>query len=167
MGPKVHAEGSGLSCSAMEMGLQWAAWGLPGLFLASFLAATLLPFSSEAMLLAMVGMGGSVGSLLVVATAGNTLGGLVNYGLGRWLPTGRLARGLGLDVVKAERWQALVQRRGAWMALLCWLPVIGDPIAIALGLFRAPFVPSALFMLFGKAARYAILLWGARPFLGA
>lgn len=151
----------------MEMGLQWTGWGLPGLFLASFLAATLLPFSSEAMLLAMVAMGGNVGPLLVVATAGNTLGGLVNYGLGRWLPTGRLARWSGLDVGKAERWQALVQRRGAWVALLCWLPVIGDPIAIALGLFRAPFVPSALFMLLGKAARYAILLWGARPFFGS
>ncbi len=142
----------------MGSGPDWMEWGLVGLFLASFLAATILPFSSEAVLLAMALAGGRFLPLFVVATVGNTLGGLVNYGIGRWLPTDRLVRGLRIDVGRADRWQALVRRRGAVAALLCWLPVVGDPIAIALGLFRAPFPASALFMLLGKAARYGVLL---------
>lgn len=149
----------------MEMGPAWAEWGLMGLFLASFLAATILPFSSEAVLVGMAAMGGGLLPLFVVATVGNTLGGLVNYGIGRWLPADRLVQRLGIDVGRAGRWQALVQRRGVWAALLCWLPVIGDPIAIALGLFRAPFLSSALLMLVGKAVRYAVLLWVVRPFI--
>lgn len=149
----------------MELGADWTEWGLLGLFLAAFLAATILPFSSEAVLLGMVAMGGSLLPLFIVATAGNTLGGLVNYGIGRWLPTDRLVRWLRIDVGKAGRWQGLVQKRGAWVALLCWLPVIGDPIAIALGLFRVPFAPSALLMLVGKAVRYAVLLWVSQAFV--
>lgn len=143
----------------MEFGPDWSEWGLLGLFLASFLAATILPFSSEAVLVGMLVLGGSAGPLFLVATAGNTLGGLVNYGIGRWLPADRLLRWLRIDVGKAERWRALVQRRGAWAALLCWLPVVGDPIAIALGLFRAPLLWTAILMLLGKAARYAVLVW--------
>ncbi|HRF81229.1 MAG TPA: YqaA family protein [Flavobacteriales bacterium] len=143
----------------MEFGPDWSEWGLLGLFLASFLAATILPFSSEAVLVGMLLLGGSAMPLFLVATAGNTLGGLVNYGIGCWLPTDRLLRWLRIDVGKAERWRALVQRRGAWAALLCWLPVVGDPIAIALGLFRAPLFWTAMLMLLGKAARYAVLVW--------
>lgn len=147
--------------SGMELGPEWMAWGLPGLFLASFLAATVLPFSSEAVVLAMAAAGGDALVLFGVATAGNSLGGLANYGIGRWLPTDRFIRWTGIDAGKAQRWRAMVQRRGAWAALLCWLPVIGDPIAIALGLCRTPFVPTTLFMVAGKAARYAVLLWAA------
>jgi len=143
----------------MEFGPDWSEWGLLGLFLASFLAATILPFSSEAVLVGMLVLGGSAGPLFLVATAGNTLGGLVNYGIGRWLPADRLLRWLRIDVGKAARWRALVQRRGAWAALLCWLPVVGDPIAIALGLFRAPLLWTAILILLGKAARYAVLVW--------
>lgn len=133
-------------------------WGLVGLFLASFVAATVLPFSSEAVLLAMAAAGGRFLPLLVVATVGNTLGGLVNYAIGRWLSTERVVSWLGGDVGKVARWQVLVQRRGAAAALLCWLPVVGDPIAIALGLFRVPLLACAVFMLLGKAARYGVLL---------
>lgn len=149
----------------MELGPGWSEWGLVGLFLAAFLAATILPFSSEAVLLAMAAAGGGLLPLFVAATAGNTLGGLVNYGIGRWIPEDRVVKWLRIDTGKAERWRTMVDRRGAWAALLCWLPVIGDPIALALGLFRAPFVPCAVLMLIGKAARYAVLLWIAKPFV--
>ena len=55
-----------------------------------------------------------------------------------------------------------MRKRGAWAALLCWLPVVGDPLAIALGLFRAPFLPSALLMFFGKCVRSAVVLAAIR-----
>jgi membrane protein YqaA with SNARE-associated domain len=138
-----------------------------GLFLASFLAATILPFSSEAALVALTLGPWSGMSLLVVASVGNTLGGLANYGIGRWVPEGALVRWFRIDPIKGERWRALVHRRGAWAALVCWMPVIGDAIAIALGLFRAPFLASAVLMFMGKAVRYAIVIWLMRegPFL--
>jgi membrane protein YqaA with SNARE-associated domain len=142
----------------MEIGQGWEAWGLPGLFLAAFLAATILPFSSEALLGAMALGDWSGSSLLIVASIGNTLGGLTNYGLGRWFPEEKAKRWFRMDATKAERWQHFVHRRGAWAALLCWLPVVGDPIAIALGLFRAPFLPVAVLMFIGKCARYGLIL---------
>lgn len=143
----------------MELGPAWAEWGLLGLFLASFLAATILPFSSEAVLAAMAMGAWSGTSLFMVASIGNTLGGLTNYAIGRWVPEGLVFKRLGIDASKAEQWRLLVHRRGAWAALLCWLPVIGDAIALALGLFRAPFAASAALMFIGKAARYAVVLW--------
>lgn len=142
----------------MELFTGWANAGLPALFLASFLAATILPFSSEALLAAMaLGPWGTL-PLLLTASIGNTLGGITNYGLGRWIPEGRLMRRLRVDPGKAERWHVLVRRHGSWCALLCWLPVVGDPIAIALGLFRARFWPVLVLMFIGKAVRYAVVV---------
>lgn len=148
--------------AAMEIGAGWADLGLPGLFLASFLAATLLPFSSEALLLAMTQGPWSSAALLVTAGVGNTLGGLTNYLIGRWLAAGRPVGRLRQDPAKAERWRRTVERYGAWCALLCWLPVIGDPIALALGFFRTRPVPVAGLMFVGKVARYAVVIAAAR-----
>lgn len=88
--------------------------------------------------------------------------GMTNYGIGRWLPEGKLMRWLRVDPSKAQRWRTLVQRYGYWSALLCWLPVIGDPIAIALGLFRTPAWPVLVLMFMGKAVRYAVLVAAVR-----
>ena len=151
----------------MELGPEWVEWGLLGLFLASFLAATILPFSSEAVLVAMVLGGWSGQSLLVVASVGNTLGGLTNYAIGRWIPERKLVKRLGIEPDKAERWRSFAQRYGAWGALLCWLPVIGDPIALALGVFRTNFIWTAVLMFVGKMLRYAVILWTLRIATGA
>ncbi|MCC6839516.1 MAG: DedA family protein [Flavobacteriales bacterium] len=141
--------------------------GLPALFLACFLAATVFPFSSEALLAAMALGPWSTMALLATATAGNTLGGLGNYAIGRWLPQGRLMRWLRVDPRKGERWKDQVQRFGAWAALFCWLPVLGDPLALALGLFRVRFWPVLALMFIGKAARYAVVLAALRGWPGA
>jgi len=146
----------------MEIGQGWEGLGLPGLFLAAFLAATILPFSSEALLAAMALGDWPSPSLLLVASIGNTLGGVTNYGLGRWIPEEKAIRWFRMDPTKAERWHVFVRRRGVWAALLCWLPFVGDPIAIALGLFRAPLLPTAVLMFIGKAARYAVVIAFAR-----
>lgn len=153
------------SFAIMDIGTGWELAGLPGLFLASFLAATVLPFSSEALLLLMTAGTWSSASLLLTASIGNTLGGMTNYIIGRWVPEGKLMRWLRVDPAKAQRWNALVQRYGAWCALLCWLPVIGDPIAIALGVFRARTWPVVLLMFIGKAVRYAVIISVVRGFV--
>jgi membrane protein YqaA with SNARE-associated domain len=146
-----------------ELGPEWAAAGLAGLFLASFLAATVLPFSSEAVLLAMVAGPWDPWALLAVASTGNWLGGMSSYGLGRLGDLQRISRWLRTDTPRVEQWQERIVRYGAWAALLCWMPIIGDPIAIALGLGRSPVAATAFLMLVGKAARYGVLLltWGA------
>lgn len=142
----------------MDLGPWWQGLGLPGLFLAAFVAATVLPFSSEAVLAAMaLGTWSSV-SLWLAASLGNWLGGMSSYGLGRLGDLQRLARWTGADPAKALVWQERVRQRGAWMALLCWLPLIGDPIAIALGLLRSNVVVTAVLMFIGKSVRYAVVL---------
>lgn len=138
----------------------WEGLGLPGLFLASFLAATILPFSSEALLAAMALGPWSWTALWLTACAGNTLGGMSSYGLGR---LGRRVtwRGVAVDARGGE-WAVRVRRWGPWAALLTWLPVVGDAIAVALGVVGAPWAPTAVLMLVGKAARYAVVLGALR-----
>lgn len=136
--------------------------GLPGLFAAAFLAATIVPFSSDALLAAMALGPWSSWSLWAVASTGNTLGGLTSYGLGRMGDMERIARWLRTDPAKALRWRDRMARYGVWAALLTWLPIVGDPIAIALGLARARAWPVGLLMFLGKAARYAVILAAVR-----
>lgn len=142
----------------MEPVVGWMEGGLAGLFVASFLAATVLPFSSELVLLGMAAAGWSPLQLLVVASAGNWLGGMSSYALGHLGDPDRLRKWLRVEVTRADRWRRRVAAYGPWAALGCWLPVVGDVIAVALGLGRSPLVATALLMLAGKAARYAVLL---------
>jgi len=132
--------------------------GLGGLFLTAFLAATLLPLGAETLLVAMALGEWSTPALWGVATLGNTLGGLTGYGLGRLGDPRWITRLLRMQPAQAARRLAWVERHGAWAALLCWLPVVGDPLTLALGLARAPWLPVTLLMGLGKAARYGVLL---------
>lgn len=151
--------------AAMELGPQWAEWGPWGLFVASFLAATVLPFSSELVLAACLAGPWRPELLWGVASLGNWLGGMSSYGLGYLGDSDRIARWLRADPAKAGKWRERAVRYGPWLALLCWLPVIGDPIAIALGLVRSRPLPTAFWMLVGKAARYAVVVLALRGFL--
>ncbi len=139
--------------------MYWIELGLIGLFIATFLAATILPFSSEAVLAGVLMAGLDPVSCLIVATLGNTLGGMSSFGLGylgdwRWIK-----RYLRVDEKSVVKWKQLVDRFGAYTALLCWLPFVGDVIAIALGLFKANIVRVLLWMTIGKMARYAVVIW--------
>ncbi len=144
----------------MELGPLWESLGLPGLFLASFLAATILPFSSEALLAAMALGPWSWTALWLTASIGNTLGGVSSYALGR-LGRRFTARGVSAGDRDAA-WVMRTRRWGPWAALLTWLPVVGDAIAVALGVVRAPWLPTGVLMFVGKAARYAVLLGALR-----
>lgn len=133
-----------------------AAYG--GLFLASFLAATLLPLGSESVLVAMAVNGFSPGGLLVVATMGNSLGAVVNYGLGRW-GKWTIDRHRGEVPMPAfDRAQAMIRKWGAPAMLMAWMPVIGDPLTILAGLAGMRFGGFFFWMCLGKGLRYAALL---------
>ncbi|MCB9183270.1 MAG: DedA family protein [Flavobacteriales bacterium] len=146
----------------MDLGPQWAEWGLWGLFLACFVAATVLPLGSELVLAACLAGPWRPETLWLVASLGNWLGGMSSYGLGRLADGSRLARFFRADPSKAKAWQERAVRHGPLLALLCWAPVIGDPIALALGVVRARPVPTACWMLVGKAVRYAVVILALR-----
>ena len=138
------------------MELDWLVeLGYWGLFIGSFLAATIVPFSADVLLIGMLVAGGSPWLVIGIATAGNFIGGLTSYGVGRigkweWIEK------LGVKAETLERHKAKVDRWGAWLALLSWVPFVGDIFAVALGFYRTKFVPSAIFMLIGKFGRFVM-----------
>lgn len=137
-------------------------YGYLGLFLASFLAATILPVASEIFLTSMFLLGYEPLACVMVATTGNTLGAWLNYGIG-YLGKPEWLQKLGAQQAAIDRWQTRIHQYGSWMALLCWVPVIGDVIGIALGFFRAPWLPTFILMGLGKLVRY-LLVWAGYYF---
>ena len=129
--------------------------GLAGLFLASFLAATLLPGGSEAVLAAVIlAHPEQVIPALALATLGNTLGGMSTYALGLLLP-----QGVGAGDT-ANRQLETLRRHGAPALLLAWAPVIGDALCAAAGWLRLPWLSCMIWMALGKGARYALIASG-------
>jgi membrane protein YqaA with SNARE-associated domain len=128
------------------------------LFISAFAASTILPMSSEVVLGTLARSGSSeVWLLLAVATAGNTLGAVVNWGIGRYASTWR-TRLPSLEEAKFERACRWFNRWGIWCLLLSWLPVVGDPLTLVAGVLRTAFVPFVLLVLVGKIARYLLVL---------
>lgn len=123
------------------------------LFVGSFLAATLLPGGSEAVLFAVLRAHPSLHwPALAVATAGNTLGGMSSYLIGRLIPQ----RG------EPKRLDA-VRRYGSPILLLSWVPVVGDAFCVAAGWLRLNPWTSCAFMAAGKLARYGVIAYLAAP----
>jgi len=121
------------------------------LFGSSFLSATLLPGSSEALLIALViAKKTSVYGLLLAASLGNTLGGLTNIFLGRLLPLKR--QGRWHDT--AMTW---LHRLGPAALLFSWLPVVGDLLCVLAGWLRFAWLPAMLFLAVGKTLRYIVI----------
>lgn len=128
------------------------------LFLAAFIAATLLPAQSEAVLAGLLVAGNHPAlALIFVAGVGNVLGSLVNYVLGRaalrfqdrrWFPASPAS------LARASAWYA---RYGRWSLLLSWAPIIGDPLTVAAGIMREPLWSFLALVTIAKFGRYAIL----------
>ncbi len=130
-------------------------WGWLGLFVSAFLAGTVLPFSSEVVLLACIAGGTPPVAGVAAATAGNALGGMTCYWVGRLGRTEWIARYLRVGPRELARARRFMRGRGAWMAVLSFLPVVGDAMLIVLGLMRAnPWITAAA-MTAGKLGRYA------------
>ena len=137
----------------------WYEYGLWGLFAASFLAATLVPFSSDALLLLMVANGFDPVWSILVATLGNWLGGMSSYFLGYLGKWEWIEKYLRIKREKIERWHDQLEKRGAIFAFFSWLPLIGDVFAVGLGILRTDWRTVAFAMLAGKMMRYAVWAW--------
>lgn len=133
--------------------------GYVGLFLSALLAATVVPFSSEAVLVGMDVSGHfSTLALFAVATAGNTLGSCVNWALGRFCLHWRERRWFPVKARELERASRLFNRYGVVSLLFAWLPIVGDPLTLLAGVLRTSFWVMLPLVALGKAARYAVLL---------
>ena len=131
-------------------------WGYIGLFIASFLGATIIPFSSELVFSLLIIKGYDFNLSLLVATTGNWLGGLSSYFLGRLGKWSTLEKYFRLKKEKIVKFKTNIDKWGSQLAFLCWLPIIGDPIAVGLGFFRTNFLLVALWMFIGKLIRYIV-----------
>lgn len=132
-------------------------WGYLGLFVSAFLAATVLPLSSEAVLTGLLLSGMSPLLLVSVATAGNVLGSVVNYVLGYWANHQVMQRWLGVTSDKMRKAEQRFKRYGLWSLLFAWVPVIGDPITVVAGMLRVRFGLFLVLVSIGKFLRYFLL----------
>ena len=124
--------------------------GLVGVLLASFVAATLVPLSSEAVLFGYLKLHPEQAALAVaLATLGNTAGGMTTYVLGRLVPR------------REYPYLALVRKYGAPATFFAWLPVVGDALCAAAGWLRVHWLAALAFMAAGRLARYLVIAYAA------
>ena len=130
------------------------------LFTISFLAATILPFSSELTLAGLIATSNYDNLfLLIVASFGNTLGSVVNWALGfysrnfttkKWFPF------KDNQIAKSSQW---FSRFGKWSLLFSWVPIIGDPLTLVAGLLRVGFLDFIILVTIGKVSRYLLIYY--------
>lgn len=130
--------------------------GLLGLFIGTFLAATVVPFSSDALYIGILLTGISPVATLIVGTLGNWLGGVTTYFLGRLAKWEWVEKTFKVKPETLEKQHDRIKKYGVWVALLTWVPVVGDVIAIALGFYKCPAVWSLVLMLIGKLGRFTV-----------
>lgn len=135
--------------------------GLSTVFVVAFLSATLLPMGSEPAVIGLVKLNPELfWPAILVATAGNTLGGMLTYWMGYGAERAYEKVAKRSPEARALRW---LQQLGPKACLLAWLPLVGDPLCAVAGWLRLPFWPCVLYMAIGKFARYLVmtsaLLW--------
>ena len=145
-----------LSASIME---EYLTYGYYGLFSISFLAATILPISSEIVFIALLTAKFESSLLLLSATLGNWIGGMTNYYLGYLGKIEWIEKYFHVPLEKIRKIKEKIYTKGAFMAFFCFLPIIGDIIGFALGFMRANMLIVNITMFLGKLFRYSILLY--------
>ncbi|OZA11685.1 MAG: hypothetical protein B7Y02_08435 [Rhodobacterales bacterium 17-64-5] len=129
------------------------------LFGSAFLSATLLPGSSEAVLLGLLAGGTGQPALLVTAASlGNIAGATVNWGMGRYILIFKDRAWFPIKDATNARAQAWFARYGIWSLLLSWVPIIGDPLTLVAGIMRVSIGQFLIFVAVGKVLRYALIV---------
>ena len=130
-----------------------------GMFLASFLAGSVLPFSSEAVMMGLMAAGVNTHPLIIYGTIGNVLGSLLNYYIGTLGRFDWIEKYLHVKPEKLEKAQRLISRYGVWMGFFAFLPILGSAIAIVLGLVRSNIWLTTLAFTVGKVMRYLLIIY--------
>lgn len=134
-------------------------WGYLGLFVSALLAGSIVPFSSELVMLSLVKVGLNPMLCVLFATLGNTAGGLTCYYMGRLGRVDWIEKYFKVEKTKIDRMQQFLQGKGALMAFFAFLPFVGEVIAMALGFMRSNTLLTSISMFFGKLLRYIAMLW--------
>jgi len=134
------------------------------MLLAGFLAGTVIPFSSEVVLFALLTLGVNSLDLLIAGTAGNWLGGMTTYGIGWMGKTEWLEKYFKVSHQKILDFESRLKVWGAYWALISWLPIIGNLVTASLGFFKTPKYRVAFWMFVGKAARYIAIIYAWQNF---
>ena len=133
--------------------------------MASFLAGTFVPFSSEAVMAALLVTTGMGPFLTVVsATIGNVLGSMFNYYIGRIGSIEQISRWMHIKERRLRKTRDYVERKGSWLAAFSFLPIFGTAISISLGILRANVWGVLLWSTVGKFLRYIIVAFSASAF---
>ena len=133
--------------------------GYLGLFIASFLAATVVPFSSEIVFTTLVLNGLDAWACVFVATLGNWIGGMTCYYLGYLGKIEWIEKYLRIKKERIDKFMLKLHKYGDWFAFLSFLPGIGDIIALATGFFKCNIYIVASSMLLGKFLRYIVWMY--------
>ena len=140
-------------------------YGYWGMFLAAFLAGSVFPFSSEAVILALMATGLDPWQLMIYGTIGNVLGSVVNYAIGRMGKMEWIEKYLHVKKKDLDRAHRFLAGHGAWMGFFAFVPLLGSAITIVLGLMRANIPISLTSIALGKFLRYVVLIYGAQLFI--
>jgi len=138
----------------------FAEYGYWGLLIASFLAATILPFSSEVVFAGLIAAGLDIWTLILFATIGNSVGGATCYYLGKLGKIEWLSKWFKISEEKITETIQKLQGKGALMGFFGFLPAVGDLILVALGYMRSNATLVMISMTVGKFARYVIIGYG-------
>lgn len=133
--------------------------GYLGLFIAGFLAATVLPFSSEGLLAVALLNGFDPMICLIIITSGNWFGSITTYGIGYLGNVNWIEKYFKISREKIEKTKNYLIKYGTLLALFVWVPIIGDVFALVLGYFKINFALTAIFMLIGKFFRYLLIVF--------
>lgn len=136
-------------------------YGYMGMLLAAFLAGSVFPFSSEAVMVALMATGLDPWQLMMYGTIGNVLGSAFNYSVGRLGKMEWFEKYLHVKPQDLERAERFMAGRGAWMGFFAFLPLLGSAITVLLGLMRANVVITFTAITLGKLVRYLVLIFGA------
>ena len=134
-------------------------FGYWGMLAAAFLAGSFFPFSSEAVMTALVAVVLDPVQLTIYATIGNVAGGLFNYGVGRMGRLDWIEKYLHVSKESLDKATKFMGGHGAWMGFFAFVPILGSAITICLGLMRANIIISVISITLGKFIRYAILAY--------
>ena len=130
------------------------------LFSIAFLAATILPFSSEVVLVGLSATSGEKIPLLVVASFGNVLGSFFNWVLGKYTRNLETKKWFPFSTNQLQKASFWFTKYGKWSLLFAWLPIIGDPLTFIAGVVRLRFVPFLILVTIGKVSRYVLIIIG-------
>ena len=130
------------------------------LFTISFLAATILPFSSELTLASLIATTSYNNLLLLIlASFGNTLGSVVNWALGFYSRNLTTKKWFPFKETQIERSSKWFDKFGKLSLLFAWVPIIGDPLTLVAGLLRVKFLDFIILVAIGKVSRYLIVFY--------